>query len=499
MKKYILAFDAGTTSQRCLLFDHSGKIVSVAQREIKQYYPHPGWVEHDAAEIWATQIGVAIEAMQRVSVSAEEIAAIGITNQRETTIVWDKNTGEPVMHAIVWQCRRTAEQCDALRAEGYTDRIREKTGLELDAYFSASKIRWILDHVPGAREKAERGDLLFGTVDSWLIWKLTQGRCHVTDVSNASRTMLFNIHTMDWDDELLELFQVPKAMLPRVCASSEVYGESELSFFGSPISIAGVAGDQQAALFGQTCFAAGDVKNTYGTGCFMLMNTGEKPVMSRHGLVTTVAWKRNNTVSYALEGSIFVAGAAVQWLRDELRVIDTAPQSEELALSVPDTNGCYVVPAFTGLGAPFWDPYARGTIVGLTRGVNRNHLVRATLESMAYQSLDVLEAMQEDAGLSLSALRVDGGATENNFLMQFQADLINTPVIRPKIVETTAKGAAFLAGLAVGFWKNTEELRALQADAKTFVPTMCAEERDRKQRGWHHAVRCAMNWAKEES
>lgn len=498
MKQYILAFDAGTTSQRCLLFDHSGKIVSVAQREIKQYYPHPGWVEHDAAEIWATQIAVAIEAMQRVSVSAEEIAAIGITNQRETTIVWDKHTGEPVMHAIVWQCRRTAEQCDALRAEGVTEHIREKTGLELDAYFSASKISWILDHVPGAREKAERGDLLFGTVDCWLIWKLTQGRCHVTDVSNASRTMLFNIHTMDWDDDLLELFHVPKVMLPRVCASSEIYGESELSFFGAPIPIAGVAGDQQAALFGQTCFSAGDVKNTYGTGCFMLMNTGDKPVMSRHGLVTTVAWKRGNKVSYALEGSIFVAGAAVQWLRDELRVIDTAPQSEELAQAVPDTNGCYVVPAFTGLGAPFWDPYARGTIVGLTRGVNRNHLVRATLESMAYQSLDVLEAMQEDAGLSLSALRVDGGATENNFLMQFQADMINTPVVRPKTVETTAKGAAFLAGLAVGFWKDTDELRTLQADARIFIPTMTEEQREQKQHGWHHAVRCAMNWAKEE-
>lgn len=498
MKQYILAFDAGTTSQRCLLFDHSGKIVSVAQREIKQYYPHPGWVEHDAAEIWATQIAVAIEAMQRVSVSAEEIASIGITNQRETTIVWDKHTGEPVMHAIVWQCRRTAEQCDALRAEGVTERIREKTGLELDAYFSASKICWILDHVPGAREKAERGDLLFGTVDCWLIWKLTQGRCHVTDVSNASRTMLFNIHTMDWDDDLLELFHVPKAMLPRVCASSEIYGESKLSFFGAPIPIAGVAGDQQAALFGQTCFSAGDVKNTYGTGCFMLMNTGDKPVMSRHGLVTTVAWKRGNKVSYALEGSIFVAGAAVQWLRDELRMIDTAPQSEDLAVAVPDTNGCYVVPAFTGLGAPFWDPYARGTIVGLTRGVNRNHLVRATLESMAYQSLDVLEAMQEDAGLSLSALRVDGGATENNFLMQFQADMINTPVVRPKTVETTAKGAAFLAGLAVGFWKDTDELRTLQADARTFIPTMTEEQREQKQRGWHHAVRCAMNWAKEE-
>lgn len=498
MKNYILAFDAGTTSQRCLLFDKMGKIVSVAQREITQYYPHPGWVEHDASEIWATQIGVAIEAMQRINVSAEEIAAIGITNQRETTIVWDKNTGEPVMHAIVWQCRRTAEYCDGLKAQGVTEMIRKKTGLELDAYFSASKIHWILENVPGAREKAERGDLLFGTVDCWLIWKLTQGNCHVTDVSNASRTMLFNIHTMTWDDDLLELFDIPKAMLPTVCPSSSVYGETELAFFGVPIPIAGVAGDQQAALFGQTCFSAGDVKNTYGTGCFMLMNTGDTPVLSQHGLVTTVAWKIGDKISYALEGSIFVAGAAVQWLRDELRVLDTAPQSEELATAVPDTNGCYVVPAFTGLGAPFWDPYARGTIVGLTRGVNRNHLVRATLESMAYQSLDVLNAMQEDAGLDFTALRVDGGAVRNNFLMQFQSDMMQRPVYRPASIETTARGAAFLAGLAVGFWPDYEALYALQADDACFTPLMSVEKRDTLQRGWHRAVRCAMGWAKEE-
>ena len=498
MKNYILAFDAGTTSQRCLLFDKMGKIVSVAQREITQYYPHPGWVEHDASEIWATQIGVAIEAMQRINVSAEEIAAIGITNQRETTIVWDKNTGEPVMHAIVWQCRRTAEYCDGLKAQGVTEMIRKKTGLELDAYFSASKIHWILGNVPGAREKAERGDLLFGTVDCWLIWKLTQGNCHVTDVSNASRTMLFNIHTMTWDDDLLKLFDIPKAMLPTVCPSSSVYGETELAFFGVPIPIAGVAGDQQAALFGQTCFSAGDVKNTYGTGCFMLMNTGDTPVLSQHGLVTTVAWKIGDKISYALEGSIFVAGAAVQWLRDELRVLDTAPQSEELATAVPDTNGCYVVPAFTGLGAPFWDPYARGTIVGLTRGVNRNHLVRATLESMAYQSLDVLTAMQEDAGLDFTALRVDGGAARNNFLMQFQADMMQRPVYRPASIETTARGAAFLAGLAVGFWPDYEALYALQADDACFTPLMSVEKRDTLQRGWHRAVRCAMGWAKEE-
>lgn len=498
MKNYILAFDAGTTSQRCLLFDKMGKIVSVAQREITQYYPHPGWVEHDASEIWATQIGVAIEAMQRINVSAEEIAAIGITNQRETTIVWDKNTGEPVMHAIVWQCRRTAEYCDALKAQGVTEMIRKKTGLELDAYFSASKIHWILENVPGAREKAERGDLLFGTVDCWLIWKLTQGNCHVTDVSNASRTMLFNIHTMTWDDDLLKLFDIPKAMLPTVCPSSSVYGETELAFFGVPIPIAGVAGDQQAALFGQTCFSAGDVKNTYGTGCFMLMNTGDTPVLSQHGLVTTVAWKIGDKISYALEGSIFVAGAAVQWLRDELRVLDTAPQSEELATAVADTNGCYVVPAFTGLGAPFWDPYARGTIVGLTRGVNRNHLVRATLESMAYQSLDVLNAMQEDAGLDFTALRVDGGAARNNFLMQFQSDMMQRPVYRPASIETTARGAAFLAGLAVGFWPDYEALHALQADDACFTPLMSVEKRDTLQRGWHRAVRCAMGWAKEE-
>lgn len=498
MKNYILAFDAGTTSQRCLLFDKMGKIVSVAQREITQYYPHPGWVEHDASEIWATQIGVAIEAMQRINVSAEEIAAIGITNQRETTIVWDKNTGEPVMHAIVWQCRRTAEYCDGLKAQGVTEMIRKKTGLELDAYFSASKIHWILENVPGAREKAERGDLLFGTVDCWLIWKLTQGNCHVTDVSNASRTMLFNIHTMTWDDDLLKLFDIPKAMRPTVCPSSSVYGETELAFFGVPIPIAGVAGDQQAALFGQTCFSAGDVKNTYGTGCFMLMNTGDTPVLSQHGLVTTVAWKIGDKISYALEGSIFVAGAAVQWLRDELRVLDTAPQSEELATAVPDTNGCYVVPAFTGLGAPFWDPYARGTIVGLTRGVNRNHLVRATLESMAYQSLDVLNAMQEDAGLDFTALRVDGGAARNNFLMQFQSDMMQRPVYRPASIETTARGAAFLAGLAVGFWPDYEALYALQADDACFTPLMSVEKRDTLQRGWHRAVRCAMGWAKEE-
>lgn len=498
MKNYILAFDAGTTSQRCLLFDKMGKIVSVAQREITQYYPHPGWVEHDASEIWATQIGVAIEAMQRINVSAEEIAAIGITNQRETTIVWDKNTGEPVMHAIVWQCRRTAEYCDGLKAQGVTEMIRKKTGLELDAYFSASKIHWILENVPGAQEKAERGDLLFGTVDCWLIWKLTQGNCHVTDVSNASRTMLFNIHTMDWDDDLLKLFDIPKAMLPTVCPSSSVYGETELAFFGVPIPIAGVAGDQQAALFGQTCFSAGDVKNTYGTGCFMLMNTGDTPVLSQHGLVTTVAWKIGDKISYALEGSIFVAGAAVQWLRDELRVLDTAPQSEELATAVPDTNGCYVVPAFTGLGAPFWDPYARGTIVGLTRGVNRNHLVRATLESMAYQSLDVLNAMQEDAGLDFTALRVDGGAARNNFLMQFQSDMMQRPVYRPASIETTARGAAFLAGLAVGFWPDYEALYALQADDACFTPLMSIEKRDTLQRGWHRAVQCAMGWAKED-
>ena len=430
MGKYVMALDAGTTSNRCILFDKSGKIISIAQKEFTQYFPQPGWVEHDADEIWSTQLGVAVEAMSKVGASAEDIAAIGITNQRETAIVWDKKTGEPVCRAIVWQCRRTAAYCDQLKEQGYTDMIREKTGLIIDAYFSGTKIRWILDHVEGAREKAEKGELLFGTVETWLIWKLTKGRVHVTDYSNASRTMLFNINTLEWDQEILDLLQIPKAMLPEPMPSSCVYGHTDPSYFGGPIPIGGAAGDQQSALFGQVCFHPGAAKNTYGTGCFLLMNTGEKPVFSQNGLVTTIAWGLDGKVEYALEGSIFVAGAAIQWLRDEMRLIDSAADSEYMAGKVKDTNGCYVVPAFTGLGAPHWDPYARGTIVGITRGVNKYHIIRATLESLAYQVNDVLGAMEADSGIPLTSLRVDGGASANDFLMQTQADIIGAPVKR---------------------------------------------------------------------
>ena len=446
MGKYVMALDAGTTSNRCILFDKSGKIISIAQKEFTQYFPQPGWVEHDADEIWSTQLGVAVEAMSKVGASAEDIAAIGITNQRETAIVWDKKTGEPVCRAIVWQCRRTAAYCDQLKEQGYTDMIREKTGLIIDAYFSGTKIRWILDHVEGAREKAEKGELLFGTVETWLIWKLTKGRVHVTDYSNASRTMLFNINTLEWDQEILDLLQIPKAMLPEPMPSSCVYGHTDPSYFGGPIPIGGAAGDQQSALFGQVCFHPGAAKNTYGTGCFLLMNTGEKPVFSQNGLVTTIAWGLDGKVEYALEGSIFVAGAAIQWLRDEMRLIDSAADSEYMAGKVKDTNGCYVVPAFTGLGAPHWDPYARGTIVGITRGVNKYHIIRATLESLAYQVNDVLGAMEADSGIPLTSLRVDGGASANDFLMQTQADIIGAPVKRPRCIETTAMGAAYLAG-----------------------------------------------------
>ena len=450
MAKYIMALDAGTTSNRCILFNEKGEICSMAQKEFTQHFPKPGWVEHDAGEIWATQLQVAREAISRIGAKPEEIAAIGITNQRETTIVWDKHTGKPVCHAIVWQCRRTAEYCDSLKARGLTDKFREKTGLVIDAYFSATKVKWILDHVEGARERAERGELLFGTVETWLIWKLTKGKVHVTDYSNASRTMLFNINTLQWDEEILRELDIPRSMLPEAKPSSCIYGYADASFFGGEIPIAGAAGDQQAALFGQTCFHAGEAKNTYGTGCFLLMNTGEKPVFSKNGLVTTIAWGIDGKVNYALEGSIFVAGAAIQWLRDELRLIDSASMTEYMAQNVEDSNGCYVVPAFTGLGAPYWDQYARGTIVGLTRGVNKDHIVRATLESLAYQVNDVLEAMKADSGIDLAALKVDGGASANNFLMQTQADISNAPVNRPKCVETTAMGAAYLAGLAVG-------------------------------------------------
>ncbi len=497
MQKYIMALDAGTTSNRCILFDRKGNICSVAQREFTQYFPQPGWVEHDADEIWASQLGVAVEAMTKIGASASDITAIGITNQRETAIVWDKNTGEPVYHAIVWQCRRTSEYCDSLKERGLTDRFRQKTGLVIDAYFSGTKIKWILDNVPGARERAERGNLLFGTVETWLIWKLTKGAVHVTDYSNASRTMLFNINTLAWDDEILDELDIPKCMLPDVKPSGCVYGETDPSFLGGRIPIAGAAGDQQAALFGQTCFHPGEAKNTYGTGCFLLMNTGDQPVFSENGLVTTIAWGLDGKVTYALEGSIFVAGAAIQWLRDEMRLIDSAADSEYMASKVKDTNGCYVVPAFTGLGAPHWDQYARGTIVGITRGVNKYHIIRATLESLAYQVYDVLAAMKADSGIGLSALKADGGASANNFLMQVQADLINAPVNRPVCVETTAMGAAYLAGLAVGYWKNKEEVVSNWAIDRTFSPSITEEERSRRIRGWEKAVRYSYGWAKE--
>ena len=498
MAKYVMALDAGTTSNRCILFNEKGEMCSVAQREFTQYFPQPGWVEHDADEIWASQLGVAVEAMGKIGASAEDIAAIGITNQRETAIVWDKKTGEPVYRAIVWQCRRTSEYCDFLKAKGLTDKFRDKTGLVIDAYFSGTKVKWILDHVPGAREKADKGELLFGTVETWLIWKLTKGKVHVTDYSNASRTMLFNINTLEWDDEILEELQIPKAMLPEVKPSSCVYGTTATSFFGGPIPIAGAAGDQQAALFGQTCFEPGEAKNTYGTGCFLLMNTGEKPVYSKNGLVTTIAWGLDGKVNYALEGSIFVAGASIQWLRDEMRLIDSAADSEYMAKKVPDTNGCYVVPAFTGLGAPHWDQYARGTIVGITRGVNKYHIIRATLESLAYQVNDVLEAMKADSGIELSALKVDGGASANDFLMQTQSNIINAPVNRPVCVETTAMGAAYLAGLAVGYWADMDAVIKNWAIDRTFEPSLSEEERMKKIKGWNKAVKYAYGWAKED-
>lgn len=498
MKQFVMALDAGTTSNRCILFDRQGNIRSVAQKEFTQYFPKPGWVEHDADEIWSTQLGVAVEAMSKIGAEAADIAAIGITNQRETAIVWDKKTGEPVCNAIVWQCRRTAGFCDKLIADGLEDMIRRKTGLKIDAYFSATKIKWILDRVEGARQRAERGELLFGTVETWLIWKLTKGKVHVTDYSNASRTMLFNINTLQWDEDILELLDIPVSMLPEVKPSSCIYGESDASYFGGSIPIGGAAGDQQSALFGQTCFRAGEAKNTYGTGCFLLMNTGEKPVFSDNGLLTTIAWGLDGKINYALEGSIFVAGAAIQWLRDEMRLIDSSEDSEYMANKVPDTNGCYVVPAFTGLGAPHWDPYARGTIVGITRGVSKYHIIRATLESLAYQVNDVLKAMEADSGITLSSLKVDGGASANDFLMQAQADISNAPVNRPKCVETTAMGAAYLAGLAVGYWKNKEEVLQNWSIDRIFMPGIPEEEREKKIRGWNRAVRYSYHWAKEE-
>ncbi len=498
MSKYIMALDAGTTSNRCILFDKKGARCSMAQREFTQYFPQPGWVEHDADEIWASQLGVAVEAMNMIGATAKDIAAIGITNQRETAIVWDRHTGEPVHHAIVWQCRRTSDICDALKAKGLTETLKQKTGLVIDAYFSATKVKWILDNVPDARQKAEKGDLLFGTVETWLIWKLTKGAVHVTDYSNASRTMLFNINTLAWDDEILAELGIPKCMLPEVKPSSCIYGEADPSYLGGAIPIAGAAGDQQAALFGQTCFAAGTAKNTYGTGCFLLMNTGEKPVFSENGLVTTIAWGLDGKVNYALEGSIFVAGAAIQWLRDELRIIDSSEDSEYMAKKVNDTNGCYVVPAFTGLGAPYWDQYARGTIVGITRGVNKCHIIRATLESIAYQVNDVLASMEADSGMKLTTLKVDGGASANNFLMQTQADIVNVPVIRPQCVETTAMGAAYLAGLATGYWANKEEVMQNWISDRTFTPASTDTDRQKGIAGWHKAVKYAYGWAKED-
>lgn len=498
MGKYVMALDAGTTSNRCILFNERGEICSIAQREFTQYFPKPGWVEHDANEIWASQLGVAVEAMGKIGAIAEDIAAIGITNQRETAIVWDKNTGEPIYRAIVWQCRRTAEYCDSLKEKGLTEMFRMKTGLVIDAYFSATKIRWILDNVPGAREKAEVGDLLFGTVETWLIWKLTKGTVHVTDYSNASRTMLFNINTLEWDDDILAELDIPKCMLPEAKPSSFLYGYADASFLGGAIPIAGAAGDQQAALFGQTCFTAGEAKNTYGTGCFLLMNTGEKPVFSNNGLLTTIAWGAEGKVKYALEGSIFVAGAAIQWLRDEMRLIDSTADSEYMATKEKDTNGCYVVPAFTGLGAPHWDQYARGTIVGITRGVNKYHIIRATLESIAYQVNDVLAAMKADSGIDLTALKVDGGASANNFLMQTQADIINAPVNRPLCVETTAMGAAYLAGLAVGYWESREDVIKNWTIDATFKPSITEEDRAARIKGWNKAVKYAYGWSKED-
>ncbi len=491
MSKYIMSLDLGTTSCRCILFDKQGQICSMAQKEFTQYYPKAGWVEHDAEEIWATQMGLMFEALGKLDLTMDDVAGIGITNQRETTVVWDKTTGRPICKAIVWQCRRTAEYCDELKEQGLAENFRHKTGLVLDAYFSGTKLRWILENVPGAREKAEAGNLLFGTIDTWIIWKLTGGKAHVTDYSNASRTLMFNIHTLEWDEDILKVLNIPKKMLPQVQPSSCVYGVTEHKLFGGEVPIAGAAGDQQCALFGQTCFEAGEAKNTYGTGGFMLMNTGESPVVSKNGLVTTIAWGVDGKVEYALEGSIFVAGAAIQWLRDELGLLRHASESEACAKSVPDSNGCYVVPAFVGLGAPYWDQYARGAIVGLSRGVNKNHIIRATLESIAYQVTDVLKAMEEDSGIKLAALRVDGGACSNDFLLQFQSDIINTPVLRPQCIETTALGAAYLAGLAVGYWKNMDEIKNNHVISKEFTPDLAELKRECLLNGWHNAVKAS--------
>ena len=498
MAKFVMALDQGTTSSRCILFDRAGHICSAAQKEFTQIYPKPGWVEHDPLEIWSSQLSVAVEAMGKIGADATDIAAIGITNQRETTICFSRKTGRPIYNAICWQCRRTADEIDRLKEEGFDRLIRERTGLIPDAYFSGTKIKWILDHVQGARQMAEEGELLFGTVDTWLIWNLTKGKVFVTDYTNASRTMLFDIHKKEWDEDILKRLGIPKSMLPEVKPSSCIYGHTEESVIGGTIPIAGAAGDQQAALFGQCCFEAGEAKNTYGTGCFLLMNTGETPVKSENGLLTTIAASTEGESRYALEGSVFVAGAAVQWLRDELRMIKNAPQSEEYAAAVEDTDGVYVVPAFTGLGAPYWNPYARGMIVGLTRGTAKEHFIRATLESLAYQTQDVLAAMEKDSGIHLKNLRVDGGASANDFLMQFQADITNKEVLRPECIETTALGAAYLAGIAVGFWKDKEDIRRNWSLARTFSPYMPGQRREEKLKGWKRAVRCAISYAQDE-
>ena len=491
MQQYILSFDQGTTSSRAIVFDHSGAIISVAQKEFKQIFPQPGWVEHDAHEIWSTQLGVAAEAVTKAGLTIQQIAAIGITNQRETTVVWDKKTGIPIFNAIVWQDRRTAAYCDELKAAGHAQMIQSKTGLIIDAYFSATKLTWILDHVEGARAKAENGELCFGTIDSWLVWKLTNGQVHVTDVSNASRTMLFNIHRLTWDDELLQLFNIPATVLPEVKSSSEVYGHTQNILTAHHIPIAGIAGDQQAALFGQLCIQPGMVKNTYGTGCFMLMNTGEKAVHSQNHLLTTIAWRINGVTQYALEGSVFIAGAVVQWLRDGLKIIRSSKEVETLAATVKDSEGVYVVPAFAGLGAPYWNQHARGTITGITRGTTGGHIARASLDSIAYQTMDVLKAMEADAGIRIKELRVDGGATANNLLMQFQTDVLNAKVVRPIVTETTALGAAYLAGLAVGYWKNLDEIQQQWQMDRTFTPQISEDQRQQLSKGWKRAVGAA--------
>jgi len=498
MAKYILALDQGTTSSRAIVFDKQGNIISVAQKEFTQYFPKPGWVEHDPIEIWSTQTGVAAEVIAKKGLNVENIAAIGITNQRETVLVWDKNTGKPIYNAIVWQDKRTSDYCDELKNQGKNDLVRQKTGLVIDSYFSGTKVKWILDNVSGAREKAEAGELILGTIDTWLVWNFTKGEQHITDVSNASRTMLFNINTMEWDDELLELLTIPKSMLPKVKSSSEVYGHTNSTFYDAKIPISGIAGDQQAALFGQMCTKPGMVKNTYGTGCFMLMNIGEKPIMSNNNLLTTVAWKINSKTTYAFEGSIFIAGAVVQWLRDSLKIIRNSAEIEKLATSVKSSEGVYFVPAFAGLGAPHWNQRAQGTIFGLTRGSTDAHIARAALEAIAYQTMDILKAMEADAEISIKELRVDGGATINNMLMQFQADVLNTETVRPKIVETTAMGAAFLAGLAVGYWENPEEIEKIWQTDKRFEPTKDRTEIDKEIKSWYKAIKALEYWTNEE-